>query len=383
MLTNLILGLTTVLTISALYAPQPLLPAIVAAFGVTPTVAATLTSVTFLPLALAPLFYGYILEVLAPRTVLLGAVALLTLSEVAFYFAPTFALLIALRLFQGLLIPALLTALMTYVSRDSSAATVQRRMAAYIAATILGGFLGRSGSGLIATLFGWRFSFLVLAFSLVVCFVLLLHLPAQQALTTLRPAPRLVLEVLREPVRRRTYLAIFCMFLVFAAIMNFIPFRLLEISSDASEFRIGLIYVGYIMGIVMSLNAVYIRTFLGGEIPTMAIGLGGMALALAGMVTTNIALLFISMFVFCGAMFLTHATASGWLNRRADDHKGIVNGLYVAFYYGGGVVGSWLPGYVYHYAGWTIFLLALMAVAGLSSYLFLTLPVTLDINRDS
>jgi YNFM family putative membrane transporter len=40
----------------------------------------------------------------------------------------------------------------------------------------------------------------------------------------------------------------------------------------------------------------------------------------------------------------------------------VVNGLYVAFYYGGGAVGSYLPGYVYKGFGWSGFVAVLIAV---------------------
>ncbi len=68
----------------------------------------------------------------------------------------------ALRLVQGLLIPAMLTSLMTYISQVTAKSDIARAMAWYIAATILGGFAGRAFSGLIASLLHWRFSFLFL-----------------------------------------------------------------------------------------------------------------------------------------------------------------------------------------------------------------------------
>jgi YNFM family putative membrane transporter len=68
------------------------------------------------------------------------------------------------------------------------------------------------------------------------------------------------------------------------------------------------------------------------------------------------------MFLLCGASFLTHATATGYLNRHVSQHKGAVNGLYVAFYYGGGAIGSFLPGYVYGGFGWSGFMAVLIVV---------------------
>ncbi len=368
----------TVLALSALYAPQPLLPVIVREFGVTPTAAALLTTVSFIPLSLAPLGYGLVLETVSPRRVLRVSVLLLALSEVLFALARTFPQLVTLRLLQGLLIPAILTSLMTYLSVVSDRSQVQRAMAIYIAATILGGFLGRAGSGLIASQLGWRYTFLVLALSLGGCFLLLGRLRAEERLKLARPRAADLLEILREKTFRRVYLLVFCLFLVFAAVMNFIPFRLEEISDQADEFRIGLIYSGYVMGIVTSLSAVRCLGWLGSETRVLRVGLAGFAAALLALGFGSIPALFATMFLFCGAMFLVHATASGLLNRLSDRRAGLVNGLYVSFYYAGGVAGSYLPGFVYRWYGWPGFLLALFAVSLLALLIALALPSPSD-----
>jgi len=355
--------LTTILALSALYAPQPLLPVLAREFAVSRDAAAFLTTIAMLPLSVAPLAYGYLLQAVSPRRLLRLGVLLLAISELLFAAAGSYPLLVALRLFQGLLIPALLTALMTYVSQVSSAATIQRAMGVYVASTILGGFLGRLVAGGIASLWNWRGSFLLLALSLGVCFVLLARLRDASTLNLARPRPELLLEVLRQKYFLRAYLAIFCLFLVFAAVMNFIPFRLTEISRQASEFRIGLMYSGYLMGMVTALSAVAIGRKLGGEVRALVLGMALYGLALFGFGVAHPAVLFAVMFLFCGAMFLVHATASGWLNRNAGSHKGVVNGLYVAFYYGGGVVGSSVPGLLYRHFGWHGMLLVLLVTA--------------------
>lgn len=95
----------------------------------------------------------------------------------------------------------------------------------------------------------------------------------------------------------------------------------------------------------------------------MVVGMALYTLTLGGFAPASVPLLFGAMFLFCGAMFLVHATASGFLNSRATASKGVVNGLYVAFYYAGGTVGSYAPGFVYKAWGWNVFLAALLLVA--------------------
>ncbi len=359
----------TILALSVLYAPQPLLPVLSQQFEVSREAAAALITVTFIPLALAPLAYGYLLETVSPIRVLKIAVPLLALTELLFAATSSFPLLIFIRLIQGLLIPAILTSLMTYLSARSSADTVQRIMAIYIAATIFGGFIGRATSGLIANLFGWRFSFLALAVTLAIGFLTLFWLPETTGLKGSRPRFGAILETLRRPAFLPIYLSIFCLFLIFAAVMNFIPFRLTELSDQANELRIGLMYSGYMMGIVTSLGAPKIISWFSGELKTIRIGFICLGLTLIGLATNQIWLLFGMMFLFCGAMFLVHATASGLVNQLAgSEYRGLTNGLYVAFYYAGGSIGSFAPGIIYHHYGWNGFLISLAIICGLGYF---------------
>lgn len=101
---------------SLLYAPQPLLPTLAGEFGVTPAEISLVITVTFLPLALAPLFYGYVLEHVSTRPMLIISGVLLGVLQAGIALAEDWPLFLSLRLAQGLILPALLTALMTYAA---------------------------------------------------------------------------------------------------------------------------------------------------------------------------------------------------------------------------------------------------------------------------
>lgn len=353
---------TTILALSALYVPQPLLPVLTAEYGVTRETAALLTTIAFIPLSLAPLVYGALLESMSARRMLRTAVLLLAVSEGVIFFVEPFAGLMAVRLFQGLLIPAMLTSLMTYVSQVTEKGDLARAMSWYIAATILGGFAGRALSGLIASLLHWRYSFLLLGFGLLAAWFWLGRISEAGSVAVTRPQWRSVGKVLADPIVRTVCAMVFCFFLAFAAMMNYLPFRLTELSDSVNEFRIGLAYSGYLMGIAVSLNAVRIHKHCGGAERSMIGGLALLVLALLIMAVPSIPALAGGMFLLCGASFLTHATATGVLNRYMTHSKGMTNGLYVAFYYGGGAVGSYLPGYAYRGFGWEGFIAVLIGV---------------------
>jgi YNFM family putative membrane transporter len=352
---------TSVLAFSALYAPQPIQPLLMSEFAVSQERSAMLTTFTMLPLAIAPIFYGFLLESFSARKLLGYGVFALALFQLAFYTSTSFDMLLMIRLGVGFTLPAIFTSIMTYISMFATKDSVQKVMALYISSTIIGGFLGRFLSGLISSVVSWRISFLLLGISLLVAFVILRKLPESE-LQLSKFNIKSVAEVLAKKQFTVFYILIFSIFFTFAAILNFIPYRLLEISSEASSFKVGVMYTGYIMGLGMSLNAMKFVKKIGSETKTVYFALVFYTLTLVLFSYKSIPVLFVGMFLFCGSMFLAHSVASGYLNKLAENNRGITNGLYVAFYYGGGTLGSIVPGFVYSHFGWNIYLLVLAVI---------------------
>jgi len=259
---------------------------------------------------------------------------------------------------EGLAIPAILTGIMTYISTMTSKDNVQKIMAIYISSTILGGFSGRFFSGLISYYTNWRMMFLILGLSLLVATALIGKLGDNKAAVA-KMNMRAVFEVLSLRRFTVTYIMIFSMFFMFAAVLNFIPFRLREINPASSSMLIGVMYTGYIMGIVTSLTSMRLIKILKGETNVIFAGLSIFLLSLVLFVSKDVYVMFLGMFIFCAGMFMTHTVASGYLNKLADKNKGVTNGLYVAFYYSGGTLGSILPGLIYENYSWSVFLLSL------------------------
>jgi YNFM family putative membrane transporter len=358
----IVLALTTVLSFSVIYAPQPLLPVLMGEFGVDKSRAALLITVVFFFLSIAPIFYGWVLEAFSSKRLMRLSILALGITELFFFSAKSFSSLMLIRVAQGMLVPALLTSLMTYISTVSEDGQVQKMMAFYIAATILGGFLGRSVSGLISTYFGWRYSFLMLGISLLCCFFLLGALRQDTRMEVAKPSLRAMVDILGEGRFRSVYLIIFCVFLAFASLLNFLPFRLTELGGRTSELKIGLMYSGYLMGIAVSLNSTRLTRLFGGEMKAVIAGLTVYAAMMLSFNAGSVPVIFVSMFIFCGGMFLVHSTASGYINKHAKNSKGLVNGLYVAFYYTGGTIGSYFPGFIYKRYGWGSFVAFLFVV---------------------
>lgn len=352
----------TVLVFCTLYAPQPLLPLLAAAHGVPETQAALLITGTLLPLSLAPIFYGLWLERLSARRIMALSVVLLGLAQLVFAMAESFSVLLASRVAQGVVIPAALTALMTFIAGRSAPERLAATLAAYIAATVLGGFLGRLLAGLISTYWTWPAAFWLLGIALILLGPLLLRLRGDQPPNATRIRWQECLGVLARPGVAPTCLIGFSVFFVFAALLTYLPFRAVELQPGIGENTIALLYGGYLMGIVVALASGRVTAWTGSQRGTIRLGLLVFLTATVAFLLPSLPLLFAVMVVFCGGMFLVHATAPGLINALAPDRRGVVNGLYIASYYAGGTLGAWLPGLLFSQAGWTSMVLAITAM---------------------
>ena len=352
----------TVLVFCALYAPQPLLPLFAETYGVSETRAALLITATLLPLSVAPIAYGLWLERLSARRVLAISVVLLGVTQIAFAVADSFTVLVASRVAQGLLIPAAVTALMTFIAGRTPADRLATTMATYIAATVVGGFLGRFLAGLAASYLTWEAAFWVLGLAMVALGPLLLRIQGDQPPNTTRIRWRDCREVLNRGGVQAACIIGFSIFFIFSAVLTYLPFRVGELRPDAGEDTVALLYAGYLMGIVVALGAGRITVWTGSQRRTISLGLLAFLAALVGFLVPEVPVLFAAMILICGGMFLVHGTTPGLINALAPDRRGVINGLYVAAYYAGGTLGAWLPGMLFTQAGWGVMVIAIAAM---------------------
>ena len=366
--------INTVMVFAVLYTPQPLLPLLAREFQVSSSHAGLLMALALFPMAVAPLLYGHVVERWSARRVLNSALPLMAATELLFWWAPSFTWLLVGRLLQGLLLPAAITALMPWTSNLASPAGVRQVMGTYIALTIVGGFSGRAVTGALTDGLGWRSAFLFWGAGLLLGWLLLNRIPRDPQ-TQFRRLPWNALgQVLKQRAFLQPYLTTFLLFVGFSGLLNALPFRLKALNPELSESLVSLVYLGYLMGALMSVNAERLTRWTGGALGNIRWGLLSFGLGLGLLLLPQPGIAYGAMFVFSGGFFLTHATLSGMVNQQAQDNRGVVNGLYLAFYYGGGASGSYGPLLVYHQWGWLPFLAVVACCAGLALGLNLLLP---------
>lgn len=354
----LVLLYVTVCTFAALYTPQPLLSSI---HGDYPTLEAStitlLMTVALFPLGIGPLVYGSFLSSLSTRKVLLVCVGLLSLAEFGLFYFTRFEVMLAFRLLQGLLIPAILTCLMAHIAAKFRGTDLQRAMAVYIGVTVLGGLLGRVLSGLVASLFGWRYAFMMCGLALLVALVPMFYLESEGKAHFSRVRLQEFREIFAIRGMRSLLFIDFIGFFVYSGISNVLPFYMQQKWGGFSEWHISLMYMSMGFGIVMAFASSQLQRFFGGELRTIMAGLCLYFAATPLLLYPNVMVVFIAICLVCIGQFTEHSISPGLINRLSGEHdRSAVNGLYLSMYYSGGALGSYLPVMVYSAFGWEIFI---------------------------
>jgi YNFM family putative membrane transporter len=198
-------------TFALLYATQPLLPALVAAYGTTPGTASLSVSVTTAAVAVGVIPASALSERWGRRPVMLGSLTAAVVLGLAAAVAPGFGLLLVLRALEGLALAGLPAVGMAYLADEIDGDHLGAAMGLYIAGNSVGGFGGRLVTSAIADLSGsWRWALAGIALLSGGCLVVFAAvLPASRRF---RPAPvgvRTLLGAARshlaDPVLRRLY----------------------------------------------------------------------------------------------------------------------------------------------------------------------------------
>src|SRR3954447_11223894 len=346
-------------TFALLYTPQPLLPELSAAFGVSAAQSALSVSVCTLGLGAALLVVGPVSE-LVGRTPLMHA-SLLASSAVGLgcAFAPGWTALLVLRAVQGITLAGLPAVAMAYLREEVADESHARATGLYVGGTALGGMVGRLVSGGLADLGGWRGGTAGvgapgLACGLTVAWLL----PASRRFTaapaSLRALAATTAGVLRDPALLALYGLAATMMGGFVAVYNATGFRLAAPPYLLGVGLAGLVFCVYPLGSVGSAYAGRLADRHGRRAVVPAACL----LTAAGLLVTlarPLPLVIIGLGVMTAGFFAAHGVASGWVAARAQLGAGgtaQAASLYLFAYYLGSSVFGGLAGAAWSAGQW-------------------------------
>lgn len=339
------------IVLSVMYATQPLQPLLAKEFEISITKASQFTAVIMLFLAISPIIYGYILEKVNAKKMLINSSIILFVTNIFLGLSSSYEFFLFFRIIEALVVPAILTSLMSILANIDKE-NIKFNMSIYVASTVFGGLVGRIFSGFIATNFSYQYVFYSLSLAILFSIYFISKLSYEGEATIVKPKFKDVVLILKEKRFTTIYILMFCVFFVFGGVLNVLPFRIKELSSDVSEFGISLLYLGYGMGILVSLNAKKIIKFFGNELNTILAGLLLFLIITLFLMSKNIITIFLLIFLFCLGMFTVHTVSTGVANTLKESQKSLTSGMYLTFYYLGGAFGSFIPSIIYERFGW-------------------------------
>lgn len=362
-------GLCTFLNV---YSTQPLLPLLRQVFHASELKVSLTVSATIFATALAAPIIGMIAERRGRKKVIVPSLFLLTIPTALAATSTSLGALIFWRFAQGLFVPGVIAVMLAYVNEEWAGRGVGRAMSSYVTGTVIGGFLGRFISGVIATHWQWRFTFLVLAaLNLIGALVVRAWLPLAKNFV---PAEHLqqVRDHAKEHLRNPRLLANFGMgaTALFALVgcFTYANFYLAAAPFHLNSAQLGSIFFVYLLGVVITPQAGRFLDHFGFRHTTVLY----CAMMIAGLLFTlvkSLPVVIVGLAIFSSGAFVAQAAATVQTGAIAGRARSSAAGLYVSFYYLGGSVGATLTGLFWRWKGWPGCVAVLGGVSLLSLWL--------------
>jgi YNFM family putative membrane transporter len=356
-------------TFMLLYAVQPLLPLLSAAFDVPASTSSLALSVTTGALALSIVPISAVAEAWGRTRVMSVSLTAAAVLGLLAPLAPSFGALLAIRALQGVAIAGLPALAMAHLTEEVHPRFVGGAVGVFIAGNTVGGLAGRLVASAVADVTDWRAALAVVGGLSVGCLVLFRVLvPAAASRPAAVPARVLashLLTHLRDPGLRLLCATGFVLMSAFVTVYNYLGFRLLEAPFLLSQTVVGLAYLAYLAGTGTSAVAGRLGDRLGraGVLWASALlTLGATLLTLPDVLPLVVA----GLVLFTVGFFAAHSVASGWVGRRATAARGQASALYLLSYYAGSSIGGSAGGLAYDHGRWpgvVAFVAALAVVA--------------------
>jgi predicted MFS family arabinose efflux permease len=339
----------------SLYAPQPLLPLFQNLFHASHfAVSLTITATTIAVAAAAP-FVGGLADAWGKRRVIVLSAFVLGATTVLAATATTLTQVVAWRFAQGLVTPGVFAATVAYIHDQWDSSRAGAVTAAYVTGTVVGGFVGRVVSGLVAAAVGWRASFAVIGLLSLLCaaalFLWLPHDRSDAARSDGESHGRSLTAHLTSKPLVGTYAAGFCVLFTQIATFTYVTFHLAGPPFGLSTAALGWLFTVYLAGAVAApITGRWIDAYghRSGLAVAIVLGVTGSLLTLGHALIGVIA----GLALVCSGVFAAQAAANSYIGVAAARDRGLAVGLYATFYYIGGSVGGSVPALVWNRGGW-------------------------------
>jgi predicted MFS family arabinose efflux permease len=310
------------------------------------------------------------------------SLALLAIPTALLAVAPDLKVFTALRIAQGLCMSAAFTLMLAYLAEHCSEREVAAAFAAYITGNVASNLFGRLMSAALADTLGIAGNFYVFA-ALNLAGALLVYLTLSRTPSLLMPIAgsrspwSVYAEHLRNPALRTAFALGFLILFVFLGVFTYVNFVLRRPPLELAPMTLGFVYFVF----APSMCTTPVAGRLVAKFGVRPACIGGLAVALIGLpllVAPSLPAVLAGMVLVAAGTFFAQATTTGFVGRAATTDRASANGIYLASYFLGGLVGAAVLGQVFDGLGWGAVVAGVAIALGVSVLLAarLKLPAT-------
>lgn len=350
------IALIAFFTLVDLFSTQAILPPLMHAYGSTPAAMGLAVNMSTFGMAIASLVIALVSSRLDRRRGIVISLCALAVPTLLLAFAPNLVVFAGLRFVQGIMMASAFTLTLAYLGEQFIAAEATTASAAYVTGNVASNLFGRLIAAALVDRFGIPINFTIFA-GLDLAGALLAYLALRSA-----PAPMMgpltfgsIVAALKVHLTNRPLcadLAIgFCILFAFIGTFTYVNFVLVQPPIAIGMMSLGFVYFVFFPSIMTTFAA-------GGAVLRFGIRkamLGALAVAGLGLPL----LLAPSLWQVIGGLglvaigtFFAQALATGFVSSVAKGDRGAANGIYLASYFLGGLVGTAVLGAIYVNYGW-------------------------------
>lgn len=307
----------------------------------------------------APIF-GAVTERLARTRVIVVSILGVSIPTVLAATSTSLAQLIFWRFLQGIMVPGIIAAVVTYIGEEWPPERIALIMSFYVSGTALGGFLGRISAGILADRYSWRVSFVALGLaSLLGAAAVAAWLPHGRRRVPVTPRsdplptfPYQVQEMFRTRRLVATFAVGFNVLFSLVGVFTWITFYLSAAPFLLSTTALSSLFFVYLIGLVVTPAAGYLITRVG-----LRAGIGGaICCSIAGVLLTlahSLPIVIIGLAMLSSGVFIAQTASQSHLRVAAPPGARVTAaGIYITCYHLGGTAAGVVPGAFWAFGKW-------------------------------
>jgi MFS transporter, YNFM family, putative membrane transport protein len=350
-----LIGAIGFLTLVDLFAAQAILPLLTRTYAASAATAGLAVNAGTIGMAISSLFIVLVSNRVNRWLGTWLSLALLAVPTALLAWAPDIITFAALRVMQGLFMASAFALTASYLGEHLDPDAIARGLAAYVTGIVASNFLGRLVAAAAADQFGLEANFYLFAglniAGAVLVFCTFQRMDRMPRITPGRSMMRDWFVHLRRRDLRAAFGIGFLILFAFIGIFTYVNFVLVKPPLSVSQMSLGLVYLVFVPAMLTTpfMGRVAVRF---GARATIWASLAVAGVGLPLLVASSLTGVVVGMILAGIGTFAAQAAATGYVGRAAMTDLAAANGLYLASYYLGGLVGAAALGFVFELGGW-------------------------------